>query len=481
MAATSVLRQVLQPANTKYLSTLVEGEPSGPSVKTSIPGPNSRQLLAAAKTFQRQDSLQLFVDYSKSIGNYLVDVDANTLLDVNAQIASVPLGYNHPELIDLLKDPDHIRTLVNHPAFGFYPDGDYSQRIRNSLLSVAPKGHSEVTTISCGLCSNENIYKSIFTWYSRKMRGEEPPREEIDTSYVMDSSPASPDYTLMSFKALHKPNISAMDWPIADFPRYQYPLDYFYGENEEEDRRCLVKVEELFDKYARIGRNVAGVVVEPIQSDAGDLHGSLRFFQELQSIVKKNGAAFLIDESQTGGGYTGKFWCHEHFYLTHPVDFVTCSNNMLVGGYYSLPDFRSKEEPLTFNTWMGEPSKAILFEKTIEVIKRDQLLQNATTSGEILLEGLQYLSNIYPHQIGNVRGCGMFCAFDCRSTEKRDQMVEMLKNRGIQSGVSGKTSIRLRPHLVFQAEHANIFLETLELTLNEIAPLRKISPMEPMV
>lgn len=101
--------------------------------------------------------------------------------------------------------------------------------------------------------------------------------------------------------------------------------------------------------------------------------------------------------------------------------------------------------------------------------------------GEILLEGLQYLSNIYPHQIGNVRGCGMFCAFDCRSTEKRDQMVEMLKNRGIQSGVSGKTSIRLRPHLVFQAEHANIFLETLELTLNEIAPLRKISPMEPMV
>ena len=101
--------------------------------------------------------------------------------------------------------------------------------------------------------------------------------------------------------------------------------------------------------------------------------------------------------------------------------------------------------------------------------------------GEILLEGLQYLSNIYPHQIGNVRGRGMFCAFDCRSTEKRDQMVEMLKNRGIQSGVSGKTSIRLRPHLVFQAEHANIFLETLELTLNEIAPLRKISPMEPMV
>lgn len=60
----------------------------------------------------------------------------------------------------------------------------------------------------------------------------------------------------------------------------------------------------------------------------------------LFQILIKNGAAFLIDEVQTGGGTTGEFWCHEHFKLEHPVDIVTYSKKMLVGGYYSLPEFR---------------------------------------------------------------------------------------------------------------------------------------------
>lgn len=58
------------------------------------------------------------------------------------------------------------------------------------------------------------------------------------------------------------------------------------------------------------------------------------------SFFNKYGAALLLDEVQTGGGTTGKFWCHEHFNLDHPVDIVTYSKKMLVGGYFSLPEFR---------------------------------------------------------------------------------------------------------------------------------------------
>ena len=47
-----------------------------------------------------------------------------------------------------------------------------------------------------------------------------------------------------------------------------------------------------------------------------------------------------MDEVQTGAGPSGKFWCHEHFDLDHPADFVTFSKKMLTGGYYSLPEFR---------------------------------------------------------------------------------------------------------------------------------------------
>lgn len=40
----------------------------------------------------------------------------------------------------------------------------------------------------------------------------------------------------------------------------------------------------------------------------------------LVKCLEKNGAALLLDEVQTGGGTTGKFWCHDHFDLDHPAD-----------------------------------------------------------------------------------------------------------------------------------------------------------------
>ena len=57
-------------------------------------------------------------------------------------------------------------------------------------------------------------------------------------------------------------------------------------------------------------------------------------------LIEQYNCALLLDEVQTGGGTTGKFWCHEYFDLEHPVDVVTYSKKMLIGGYYSLPDFR---------------------------------------------------------------------------------------------------------------------------------------------
>ncbi len=152
-------------------------------------------------------------------------------------------------------------------------------------------------------------------------------------------------------KYIHKIDVPALDWPIAPFPRYKYPLEENVRENEAEDRKCLAAVEDLIDQWKKKNHDVAGIIVEPIQAEGGDNEGSPSFFQGLQKIAKKKGIALLIDEVQTGGGATGKFWCHDWFDLEESPDVVTFSKKMQIGGFYHKLQFRPDQEYRVFNTW----------------------------------------------------------------------------------------------------------------------------------
>ncbi|XP_060530029.1 4-aminobutyrate aminotransferase, mitochondrial isoform X2 [Cylas formicarius] len=471
--------------NTRAVTSLVPGEPKEPSVITAVPGPKSQKLIDDLNSINQSGSVQLFGNYDKSIGNYLIDVDENIFLDAFTQISSIPIGYNHPELLKVFKDEHKLKTLVNRPALGVFPGDYWPEKLRSVLLSVSP-GLSQVMTMMCGSCSNENAYKALFIHYRGRERGEDVDFSELEkTSCMINQPPGAPKLTLLSFhgafhgrtmatlatthsKAIHKLDVPSLDWPIAHFPRYKYPLHEHQRDNEAEDRQCLAEVQDLIEKYKKKGRPVAGIVVEPIQSEGGDNEASPEFFQQLQRIAKHNGAGLLIDEVQTGCGATGKMWCHEHFVLESPPDIVTFSKKMLTGGFFHNLEMRPKQPYRIFNTWIGDPGKLLLLEAVLNVIKQENLLHQVQKSGDVLKAGLLDLEKENPSLLNSVRGRGTFLAVNAIDTKLRDNILVKLKAKGVIAGSCGDHSVRLRPSLTFQEHHANIFLDKFRQVLQEV-------------
>ncbi|KAG0230052.1 4-aminobutyrate transaminase [Actinomortierella wolfii] len=481
MFATSELDRIpfLQRRHIDQPVDLVKGEPAGPSVKTStVPGPVGRTGLQYLDELQDTRACTMMTDLEKSIGNYVVDVDGNVYLDVFCQIASLPLGYNSEALIKAATSPEMVRMLVNRPALGVQPHSTWSRTLEESFMSVAPKGLTQIFTAMCGSCSNETAYKAAFMYHQRKKRGFSAPISDEDLNSCMkNASPGSPDLAIMSFnggfhgrmfgslstthtKALHKVDIPAFaNWVSTDFPKLKYPLEEHVEENAAEEARCLRLAEETMKNHTT---PIAAMIVEPIQSEGGDNHASPAFFQGLRDLTLKYDIIMIVDEVQTGVGPTGHFWAHEAWNLKTPPDIVTFSKKMQAAGWFHRPELRPDAPYRNFNTWMGDPIRALQAKTILSEIRNKELIKNVAETGAYVKQELEKLAKKYPNQLSNVRGQGTFIAFDLPTPAERDQFVSRLRAAGVNTGGCGAQSIRLRPMLVFQKKHGDILLDAID-------------------
>lgn len=430
-------------------------------------------------------SLNMMTDYKQSYGNYIADLDGNLLLDVYAQIASIPIGYNNPALARAAASEDMVSAIINRPALGNFPQADWKDILETGILRAAPRGLDQVFTAMAGSDANETAYKAAFMWKRQQERGgpEAEFTEQEMNSAMNNQGPGAPNFSIMSFKygfhgrlfgslsttrskPIHKIDIPAFDWPQAPFPMLKYPLHEHTAENAAEEKRCLEETEELIKTFHN---PVAAIVIEPVQSEGGDNHASPAFFQGLREITKRHDVLMIVDEVQTGVGATGKFWAHDHWNLDTPPDMVTFSKKAQAAGYYfGNAALRPNKPYRQFNTWMGDPARAILFRAIIDEIERLNLVENTAQVGDYLFGGLESLAQKYPEQFKNLRGKGQgtFIAFD---HPKRDQFLLRAKTMGINIGGSGATAVRLRPMLIFQKHHADILLDALNKMAADMA------------
>jgi 4-aminobutyrate aminotransferase/(S)-3-amino-2-methylpropionate transaminase len=149
-------------------------EPARASMVTTFPGPQVMALKAEMHAVQECSAVTIFADYTRSAGNYLVDADGNTFLDCFGQIASLPLGYNHPDLLAAMSTPEAAQLLTQRPALGLMPPHDWPHKLQSVISRAAPPGMTHLVTMLCGSSANENAYKASMIAYENRRRGYTP-------------------------------------------------------------------------------------------------------------------------------------------------------------------------------------------------------------------------------------------------------------------------------------------------------------------
>ena len=323
-------------------------------------------------------------------------------------------------------------------------------------------------------------------YQAAKQRGSQDFTDEDLTSVMLNKAPGAPKRLILSFekgfhgrlfgslsttrsKAIHKLDIPAFDWPVAPFPQLKYPLEEFAAENEAEEKRCLAEFENVIKSQPP--HSIAAIIVEPVQSEGGDNHASALFFQGLRDLTLKHDILMIVDEVQTGVGASGKFWAHEHWNLTTPPDMVTFSKKFQAAGFYfSNPELQPSQPYRQFNTWCGDPSKALIAKTIYQEITKHNLVENTAATGNYLYQNLKSLFAKYPNKVFNLRGenFGTFIAWDCENPTQRNELLLKMRAVGVNIGGCGDRSIRLRPTLVFENKHADLLLEALEHSLKDL-------------
>jgi 4-aminobutyrate aminotransferase/(S)-3-amino-2-methylpropionate transaminase len=253
------------------------------------------------------------------------------------------------------------------------------------------------------------------------IKGGRPFNTEELQSCMKNQPPGSPDLAILSFtgafhgrlfgslsttrsKPLHKLDVPAFNWPVAPFPQLKYPLEQYADENRKEEQRCLAEIEKIIKGHKV---PVVGCIIEPIQGEGGDNTASPEFFRGLRDLTKKLGVAMIVDEVQTGVGTTGKFWAHEHWNLSTPPDVVTFSKKMQAAGFYHNIDLRPSESYRNFNTWLGDPVRALQAKVIINEIADKKLLENTVITGDYLKSGLHTLEVRY------IGAYWLYCRLSC--------------------------------------------------------------------
>lgn len=419
------------------------------------------------------DGFDFVMDIEKSHGSWIHDRrTGKEFLDMFSMFASASIGYNHPYLVE--KSAWLGKMAVNKPTLADVYSQEFADFIEVFSRVAIPEELQYAFFIEGGTMAVENAMKACFDWKTRKNFDKGFDIEAGICIHFKHAFHGRSGYTL-SLTNTSDPRkhqyFPKFDWPRMINPHLNFPVtDENLEETIKNEQLALLHIQEAIIANPS---KVACVIIEPIQAEGGDNHFRDEFLTGLRNICDDNEVLLIYDEVQTGIGITGKMWAFEHF--TAKPDIISFGKKTQVCGilankekFDEIPNNVFRESSRINSTFGGNFVDMLRFQLILEVIEKENLVENARIVGEFLLEGLQDLAAKFPDKISAARGRGLMCAFDLPTSAQRDQLREVLYNDGLIILACGERSIRFRPHLNVTKEEITLALNKIEANISNI-------------
>lgn len=434
---------------------------------------NPKEVHATLQKYILADGFHVVIDLEKSHGSWMFDaVENREILDFYSYFASLPIGHNHPKLKE---DQEWraalLRAAVANPANSDIYCPEYAAFVQAFAEQAMPEGFCHLFFVAGGALAVENALKTAFDWKvlkNRKLHGHSKGSQII---HFKEAFHGRSGYTM---SLTNTDPVKTDAFPIFNWPRITNPKLHHPVTNEvliQTEKTESKAIEEINKALKENQDDIAAIIIEPIQGEGGDNHFRPEFFKKLREIADDNDVLLIFDEVQTGMGLTGKLWAYEHFDVR--PDILVFGKKSQVCGIMAT-DRIDKVAGNVFqtagrinSTWGGNLTDMMRAVKYLEIIKEEELVSNAATMGKRLIDGLKNLADRYDI-VSNVRGTGLFCAFDLNDTNTRNQLRQLCWDNGFATLPCGSQSIRFRPCLNVSSTEIDRALEILDQAIQKL-------------
>lgn len=364
------------------------------------------------------------IEITKAAGSNVWDANGQKYLDLYGGHAVISIGHTNPHYVNRLTEQ------LN--KVGFYSNSikiPLQAQLAEKLGQVSGKTDYQLFLLNSGAEANENALKLASFYNGRKK--------------------------IIAFKGAFHGRTSLVV-AATDNPKIVAPV------NETENITFLPFNNEqaLADEFAKHGNEIAAVIIEGIQGVGGIREASKSFLQKIRSLCDEHNAVYIADSVQCGYGRTGQFYSHD--WAGVEADIYTMAkgmgNGFPIAGISIAPKFKPWHGQLG-TTFGGNHLACAAALAVLEVIEKDNLMQNAEEVGAYLIEQLQKFE-----QVKEVRGRGLMIGIELPE-ELAHVKKDLLFKHFVFTGEAKPNVIRLLPALNLTKEHADEFLGAFEKAL----------------